>query len=96
MKNVFLTILKFVLFLVIFAAGSFLPPFHIEHVVSVTPEGTRIFVWDGVVLMLAAFVVLLLIEAARKRLRNSAPWTALALVLAAVAGLAAKLGFLTR
>ncbi len=96
MKNVFLTILKFVLFLVIFAAGSFLPPFHMEHVVSVTPEGTRIFIWDGVVLMFVAFAVLLLIEAARKRLRSSAPWTTLALVLAAVAGLAAKLGFLTR
>jgi hypothetical protein len=39
--------------------------------------------------------VILLIEAARKRLRTAASWTTLALVLAAVAGLAMKFGFMT-
>lgn len=96
MIKILLTILKFVLFLVIFAAGSFFPPFHLERVLALTPEGTRIFVCDGVVLMSVVFAVILLIEAARKRIRTSGPWTTLAFAFALVAGLALKLGFLTR
>jgi hypothetical protein len=96
MKNVLFALLKFFLFLIAFAAGSFLPPFHIEHVLSVTPDGTRIFIWDGILLMTLLFVVILLIEALRKRLAASGPWTAAAFVLAGIAGYAAKLGFLTR
>jgi hypothetical protein len=42
--------------------------------------------------MLALFVLILLIEALRKRLRSAAPWTMLALVLAAIAEYAMKLG----
>lgn len=96
MKNVLFALLKFVLFLIVFAAGSFLPPFHIEHVLSVTTDGTRIFIWDGILLMTLLFVVVLLIEALRKRVATSGPWTAAAFVLAGVAGYAAKFGFLTR
>lgn len=96
MKNVLSTLLKFVLFLIVFAAGSFLPPFHIEHVLSVTPDGTRIFIWDGILLMTLLFVVILLIEAFRKRVATSGTWTAAAFVLAGIAGYAAKFGFLTR
>jgi hypothetical protein len=96
MKNVLLALLKFLLFVIVFAAGSFLPPFHIERVISVTPDGTRIFIWDGLLLMTALFVVILLIEALRKRLAVSGPWTAAAFVLAGIAGYAAKFGFLTR
>ena len=94
--KVILAILKFLLFLIVFAAGSFFPPFHIEHVLAITPDGTRIFIWDGVVLMIILLVLLLLIEAARKRLRSSGPWTIAAFALAAIAGYAAKFGFLTR
>jgi hypothetical protein len=94
--KVFLALLKFALFLMVFAAGSFFPPFHIEHVLSVTPDGTRIFIWDGVLLMAACFVLIVSIEAARKRLHTSGPWTAAAFVLAAIAGYAAKFGLLTR
>lgn len=94
--KVLFAILKFLLFLVVFAAGSFFPPFHLEHVIGTTPDGTRIFIGDGVVLMVVVFALLLGIEAARKRLGTSGPWTAAAFVLAAIAGLAAKFGFLTR
>ena len=94
--KVLLAVVKFVLFIVVFAAGSFFPVFHIQSVLSVTPDGTRMFIWDGVLLMVALLVVILLIEAARKRLRTSGPWTAAAFVLAAIAGYALKLGFLTR
>jgi hypothetical protein len=94
-KNAIFAILQFVLFMVVFAVGSFLPPFHLDQVLGTTPDGTRIFVWDGVVLMTAVFLLLLIIEAARKRLPTSGPWTAAAFVLAAFAGYAAKFGFLT-
>ncbi|MDR3744498.1 MAG: hypothetical protein P4K80_00015 [Acidobacteriaceae bacterium] len=96
MRQAFYTFCKFVLFFLTFAAGSFFPPFHLERVLAVTPDGTRIFIWDGVVLMALLFVLLLLIEALRKRIRTSGPWTGAAFVLAAVLGLAAKFGFLTR
>lgn len=95
-KNVFFALLQFVLFFLVFGAGSFFPPFHLEHVLGTTPDGTRIFIWDGVLLMLLLFVVILLIEALRKRVRSAAPWTVLALVLAGIAGYAAKFGLLTR
>jgi hypothetical protein len=95
MKKLLLTLVQFVLFFVTFAAGSFLKPLHLRQVLSVTSDGTRVFIWDGVLLMLALFVLLLVIEAARRRLRTAAPWTTLALLLAAAAGFALKLGFLT-
>lgn len=96
MKNIVSTILKFILFLIVFFAGSLFPPFHIEHVLSTGPSGTRIFVVDGLLLMLALFIVILLIEALRKRLVTSGRWTAGAFILAIVLGLAMKFGFLTR
>jgi hypothetical protein len=95
-KNVLFTVLQFGLFFFAFAAGSFFPPFHIEQVLATTPDGTRIFIWDGVVLMAVLFGVILLIEALRKRIGTSGPWTATALVLAAIAGYTAKFGLLTR
>lgn len=95
-KQVFFAILQFLLFLIVFAAGSFFPPFHIEHVLGVTADGTRLFIWDGVLLMAAVFAVILLIEALRKRLSSAGPWTTVALVLAGLAGYMAKFGFLTR
>ncbi len=94
MKTTFLTLAKFVLFVLVFWVCNFLhPPFKLIHIVSVTTEGTRAFYWDGVVLMVALLVLLLVIEALRKRLRTSAPWTLLAFVLAFA--LAAKWDFLT-
>lgn len=96
MKNAIFAVLKFLLFLVVFAAGSFFPPFHLEHVIGSTPDGTRIFIWDGVILMFLVLAILLGVEAARKRLPTSGPWTAAAFVLAAFAGYAVKFGFLTR
>jgi hypothetical protein len=96
MKKAILTIFQFVLFLIIFAAGSFFPPFHFEHVLIVTPGFTRIFVADGLVLMVALYVLIVFVEVLRKRLRTAAPSTTLAVILAAVLGLMMKFGFLTR
>jgi hypothetical protein len=95
MKNVVFTILKFLLFLVVFGAGSLFPPFHFEHILIATPGVTRIFVADGLLLMFALYVLIVLSEVLRKRLRTSALWTTLAVILAAVLGLMMKFGFKT-
>ena len=95
MKKVILTILQFVLFLIIFGAGSLFPPFHFEHVLIVTPGFTRIFVADGLLMMIALYVLIVLVEVMRKRLRTAAPWTTLAVIFAAVLGLMMKFGFKT-
>ena len=95
MKNVVLTILQLILFLIVFFVGSLLPPFHIEHVLIATPGVTRIFVADGLVLALVLFVLIVILEAVRKRLRIAAPWTTLAFLLAVVFGLMMKFGFKT-
>jgi len=95
MKNVFLTLLQFVLFLVIFAAFSFLPLMNLQHVVGPTPEGTRVFIWDGLLLSALVYVIILGFEAARRRIRSAGVWTTAAFVLAAGFGLAIKLGFKT-
>jgi hypothetical protein len=94
-KNVIFTFLQFVLFSVAYVAGAILPPFGLlpSHV-STWAGGTR-FEWDGVLMALALFIVILLIEALRKRLRTAAPWTALALALAAIVELFVKLGVTT-
>jgi hypothetical protein len=96
MKKVILTTFQFVLFLIVFGAGSFFPPFHFEHVLIVTPGFTRIFVADGLLLMAALYVLIVLVEVMRKRLRTAAPSTTLAVILAAVLGLMMKFGFLSR
>jgi uncharacterized BrkB/YihY/UPF0761 family membrane protein len=73
--------------------GITLPVLHIlpSHITKLA-SGTRGFEWDGVFLMLALLVLILLIEAARKRLRSAAPWTLLALILAVIAQYGMKLG----
>jgi hypothetical protein len=94
-KSVFFTILQFILFSLAYVAGVILPPFGVlpSHA-STYANGTR-FEWDGVFLALAIFVLILVIEALRKRLRTAAPWTTLALVLAGIVELAVKLGVTT-
>jgi len=94
MKRALSTFFQFVLFLLLFAAGIVLPLLNLS-VVTKWANGTRGFQWDGILLMLAAFVLILLIEAAKKRIPSAAPWTTLALLLAAIAGLAMKFGFMS-
>jgi hypothetical protein len=96
MKIAVLTILQFFLFLIVFGVGSLFPPFHFEHILIATPGVTRIFVADGLLLMFALYIIIILVEVLRKHLRTSAPWTTLAVILAAVLGLMMKFGFLTR
>jgi len=96
MKNVLLLCLQFVLFLIIFVAGSLFPPFHLEHVLTTTPTTLHIFVADGLVLMIALYVAIGVIEMLTKRIRTALPWTTVAVLLAAVIGFYMKFGFITR
>lgn len=94
-KRMLAAVAQFVLFLMCFAAGSFAPPLNLRQVLGVTPEGTRIFLWDGVVLMALLCVAILAVEAARRRLASWGPWTLGAFVLAGLVGYMLRLGFLT-
>jgi uncharacterized membrane protein YpjA len=95
MKNIVFTILQLILLLIVFFVGSIFPPFHFEHVLIATPGTTRIFVADGLVLALVLYILIVILELARKRLRTAAPWTTLAFLLAVVFGLMMKFGFKT-
>jgi len=96
MKKAIIIILQFFLFLIVFGAFSLFPPFHIEHVLSTTPTGTRIFIADGLLIAFVVYLLAVLIELLMKRLRVSAPWTTIAFVFAAIVGFMMKFGFLTR
>lgn len=95
MKTFVKTVLQCVLFLVTFIAGSFLAPLHLRLVLASGPQGMRIFVWDGLVLATLLCALILILEAMRRRLAAAGRWTALAFVLATLAGLVAKVGFMT-
>jgi hypothetical protein len=95
MKRAVLALGQFVLFLVCFAVGSFAAPLHVRQVLGVTPDGTRIFLWDGVILMVLLLALLAGIEAARRRLATAGVWTVGAFVAAGLVGLLLRLGFMT-
>jgi hypothetical protein len=96
MKNAIFAALQFALFLVVFLVGSLSLHPHVQSVLGTTPDGTRIFVWDGLLLSLALAMVILVVEALRKRILRAGPWTAAAFVLSTIAGLAMKFGLTTR
>jgi hypothetical protein len=95
MKKAIFATLQFFLFLLVFLAGSFVPPFHLEHVLLATPGMTRIFIADGFVLMVALFLLILLVQLLRKRIILYGPWTAAAFILATAVGFWMQLGFKT-
>ena len=90
-----LVVLQTVLFLILFGAGSFLPIFTSLPTWQVQTSAHRFFVLDGLVLALAAYLVILLAEVARKRLRGPGGLTTLSFALAITLGLAMKFGFKT-
>jgi hypothetical protein len=93
MKRALLVVVELVVFLLLFLVGSLLPEFHVLPLWSVAAGTGRIFVLDGVVLMLAFYALLLLVGLARKRLATAWMNPTVALVLALVLGLLAKFGF---
>jgi hypothetical protein len=94
-KNVIFAVLQFTLFFVLFGIGSCNPHPKLRQTVASGADGTRIFVWDGVVLMLLLFLVIVLVQAIRKHVRSSTPWTVLAMAVATAIGFPLKFGLLT-
>ena len=94
MKKALSVFVQFVLFFVTFMAGTFLRPFKLTWFVThPTPIQTRYFVPDGLLLMIALFVLFLVIEALMKKLREMGTWTSVAFALALALGLLSKFGF---
>lgn len=92
MKSVLSIVLQFILYLVIFGVGSLLPAFGILPTLSLSTSPGRVFVYDGLLLALLVYVVIVLIAAARKRISLSFPNATIALVLAVLIGLLMKFG----
>ena len=95
MKRAVWFVLQTMLFLVVFLAGSLLPGAHLLPLLSVSAGPGRIFVLDGLLLMLCVYLILLGIQVARRRVRSSWPVPTLALLLSLLAGLAMKFGFMS-
>lgn len=89
-----LVVLQTLLFLFLFGAGTLALPFLPSIPVwQVQTSPGRAFVLDGLVLAVLVYLVILAIEAARKRLRGPGGLTTLSLILALALGLAMKFGF---
>jgi len=96
MKKALAVIAQFLLFFVIFLAGSLLDPFKLKWFIShPTLTTTRFFIPDGLILMALLYLLLLAVETATKRLRSAGPLTSIAFALALLLGFIAKFGWLT-
>lgn len=94
-KKAILVVLQASLFLFLMTAGAFLPalPSFSSLYWPVQTAPGRVFVLDGLILTLIVYLLILAVEAVRRRLRGAGGLTTLALVLALVLGLAMKIGF---
>ncbi len=91
--KIFICAVQTLLLLLVFGLGSILPAVHMLPLCTVSAGPNRVFVLDGLVLMLVFYLIFLGIDAALKRLRSRVGLTTLALVLALSLGLAMKFGF---
>ena len=111
MKKILTVIGQFLLFLFIYAVGSFLHPFNMHWASSsssitqstdangitrVTGTHTaHYFVPDGLLLAVGVLLAIVVIQLIRKRSSNSV-WTVLAFALALVVGYAMRFGYVTQ
>ena len=95
MKKILVTFLQFLLFLILFAIGSFLHPFNLHWATTAAAGTSRFFIPDGLLLALGVFLAILAVQALRKRTCDT-PWTILGFVLAIAIGYALKFGFVTK
>ncbi|RXH54262.1 hypothetical protein [Granulicella sibirica] len=96
MRRFLSVFLQFFLFLVTFALGSFLlHPFNVVTVLASDATHTRSFLWDGLLLMLLLYALVLLIEVVMRQIKAAGLWSTIAVVLAGVLGFAMKFGFIS-
>ena len=93
MVKAILVVLQTLLFLLLFGVGSFLPVIIPVPTWQVQTGPGRFFVMDGLVLAALVYLVILLAETLRKRLRGGGGLTTLAFFLAVALGLAMRFGF---
>ena len=82
------------MFLLVYAIFSLFPPFHVQRVLIATPTYSRIFILDGILITLALYIVIVIVETLVKRLCQ-VTWTTIAFVLAVILGYVMKFGFIT-
>ncbi len=95
-KRVLLAGFLVILYVVAFAAGSFTHPFGVIRTLESHGLAVRLFIWDGVLLMVGLYLLSLAIEAVGKRLRELAGWTTASVVVAGLIGYLLRLGFVTK
>jgi len=95
MKKILVAFLQFLLFLIVFAIGSFLHPFNFHWATTAAAGTDHYFVPDGLLLAIGVFLAIALVQALRKRTCDT-PWTILSFVLAIGIGYALKFGFVTK
>jgi hypothetical protein len=103
MKTVFLILaglIQFAFFYLVFLGGTFagalFDPLHLRWFVShPTPFSTRYFTPDGLLLLIAVYLLLLAAEAIFKARRPHRAITTAAFVLALLFGFVSKIGFIT-
>jgi hypothetical protein len=93
MKRVLSFVLQFVLLLVAFFVGSILPVFHVLPTWRTATGPGSWFVWDGFVVLLVIYALLVLFAAVRKHFVSGAILSTAALFLAVVIGLLSKFPF---
>jgi hypothetical protein len=91
--KIVLAVLQFLLFLALFFIGSIAPALGLLPLKTIGAGYGRVFVVDGLLMMVLVFLFILFIESVRKRLRSSGGLTTLTFVLALIVGLAMKFGF---
>ena len=96
MGRMIAVVVQFGLFLITFLIGSmFLHPFKVQTTLASDAAHLRFFQWDGLLLMVLLYLLVLVLEAVMKRLRSAAVGSTIALALAAALGLAMKFGFVS-
>lgn len=95
MKKALFSLGLFLVFFLVFAAGSFLHPWNMHWAQKTAPTGvTSYFVADGLLLTIGLFLGIVLAQVLRKRSANIV-WTTISFVVALAAGYAVRLGFKT-
>lgn len=95
MKRVLSIVFQFLLFLIVFGAGSFLPVFHLLPAVVWHLSPTRDFVVTGLILTAGIFVLVMVVHAVRRAQPSALLNSTIAFLLAVAVGMALKFGFLT-
>ena len=94
LRKAILVVVQTLLCLILLGAVTLLLPFLPSVPVWQVETGRgRAFVLDGLLLSVVVYLLIVLFEAARKRIRGAGGLTTLALVLALALGLAMKIGF---